>query len=153
MGRRLGVTRATLGSDTLSVLFLGLLYFAASLWDGFSTAFSPSMESSTFQIALISMLDASVYYYILYSLLGTIHELEAMKQTSKLEVFLRLRGLFIVAILLCTAYNLVFCYLIFNGILEQMWSWMWFFSHGVWTLFQLAVVCIIMVTLRAALNA
>ena len=91
------------------------------------------------------MLDAFVYYYILYSLLGTIHDLEAMKQTSKLEVFVRLRGLFIVAILLCTAYNLIFCYLIYNGILERMWKWTWFFSNGVWILFQFAVVCIIMV--------
>ena len=145
MERRLGVTRATLGSDMLSILFLGLVYFGVSLWDGFSTAFSSATGSPSFQIVFISLLDACVYYYILHSLLETIRELEAMKQTSKLEVFVRLRGLFIVAIVLCTAYNLVFCYLIYTGILEQMWKWTWFFSHGVWTLFQLAVVCIVMV--------
>ena len=134
-----------MGSDTLSILFLGLVYFGVSLWDGFSNAFSSATESSSFQIAVISLLDASVYYFILHSLLGTIRELEAMKQTSKLEVFIRLRGLFIVAIVLCTVYNIFFCYLVYNGVLEQMWKWTWFFSYGVWTLLQLFIVCIIMV--------
>ena len=77
--------------------------------------------------------------------MDTIQELEDKKQTGKLDVFLSLRNMIIVAVIISTIYNIAFSYLIVEKKVDTLWKYQWFFNEGVWTTFYLAVIIVIMV--------
>ena len=110
-----------------------------------ATTYSTSSEINYYRIIPASILDSFVYFWILQSLLDTIQELEERKQTGKLDVFISLRNMIIVAVIISTVYNVVFSYLILVKKIDLMWKYQWFFNDGVWSTFYLLVLCVIMV--------
>ena len=141
----LGVSKASLGGTMWKIVVMGVVYFAFSLWDSIATTYSTSSEINYYRIIPASILDSFVYFWILQSLLDTIQELEERKQTGKLDVFISLRNMIIVAVIISTVYNVVFSYLILVKKIDLMWKYQWFFNDGVWSTFYLLVLCVIMV--------
>ena len=140
----LGVSKASLGGTMWKIVVMGVVYFAFSLWDSIATTYSTSSEINYYRIIPASILDSFVYFWILQSLLDTIQELEERKQTGKLDVFISLRNMIIVAVIISTVYNVVFSYLILVKKIDLMWKYQWFFNDGVWSTFYLLVLCVIM---------
>ena len=100
-----------------------------------------------------SALDSFIYFWILQSLLDTIQELEDKKQTGKLDVFLSLRNMIIVAVIVSTLYNVGFSYLIIEKKIDSLWKFQWFFNEGVWSAFYFVVIVVIMVGTRRGVDA
>ena len=75
----------------------------------------------------------------------TIDELSDKKQTSKLKIFVSLRNIIVIVIILATAYNLSFSYLIVHKVLDTIWKYQWFFNEGVWCTMYLCILCAIAV--------
>ena len=92
-----------------------------------------------------SINDALIYFWILQSLMKTIDELSDKKQTSKLTIFVSLRNIIVIVIILATAYNLSFSYLIVHKVLDSIWKYQWFFNEGVWCTLYLCILCAITV--------
>ena len=92
-----------------------------------------------------SINDALIYFWILQSLMKTIDELSDKKQTSKLKIFVSLRNVIIIVVVLATAYNLIFSYLIVNRVLDTIWKYQWFFNEGVWCTMYFCILCAIAV--------
>ena len=142
---RLGVTRASLGSEVWHVFVMGFVYFGVMLWDNYCRTFSGFIEFSMVRGIVVSLIDGYIYYYILQALLHTIRELGSMKQTSKLEVFKKLRTLYIVVVIISALYSLFFGYLLSINAIEGMWKWAWFFSSAIWSVISICLLCVVMV--------
>lgn len=141
----LGVSKASLAGSLFKIIIMGIVYFGFSLWDSMATTFGTNTQMNLYRIIPASILDSLIYFWILQSLLDTIQELEDKKQTGKLDVFLSLRNMIIVAVIVSTAYNIAFSYLIMNDMIESLWKYQWFFNDGVWTAFYFVVIVVIMV--------
>ena len=100
------------------IIVMGIIYFCFSLWDSVANTFYPKTEITMWRIIPASALDSFIYFWILQSLLDTIQELEDKKQTGKLDVFLSLRNMIIVAVIVSTLYNVGFSYLIIEKKIE-----------------------------------
>ena len=142
---RLGVTRASLGSETWHVFIMGLIFFGVMLWDNYCRTFSGSIELSLTRGIVVSLVDGYIYYYIMKALLHTIAELESMKQTSKLELFKKLRKLYFALIIISVLYSIFFGLLIFMNVVDRIWKWSWFFNSGIWSVINICLLCIVMV--------
>ena len=153
VAKGLGVSKASLAGSFWKIIVMGVVYFGFSLWDSISTTFATASQASLYRIIPASLLDSLIYFWILQSLLDTIQELEDKKQTGKLDVFISLRNMIIVAVIISTLYNIVFSYLILQKKVEDLWKYQWFFNDGVWSTFYLVVVCVIMVGLARAAHA
>ena len=153
VAKGLGVSKASLAGSFWKIIVMGVVYFGFSLWDSISTTFATASQVSLYRIIPASLLDSLIYFWILQSLLDTIQELEDKKQTGKLDVFISLRNMIIVAVIISTLYNIVFSYLILQKKVEDLWKYQWFFNDGVWSTFYLVVVCVIMVGLARAAHA
>ena len=92
-----------------------------------------------------SINDALIYFWILQSLINNIEELSEKQQTSKLKIFVSLRNIIIIVIILATAYNLSFSYLIVHKVLDTIWKYQWFFNEGVWCTMYFCILCAIAV--------
>lgn len=147
VAKGLGVSKASLAGSFWKIIVMGIVYFGFSLWDSIATTFATKSQVSLYRIIPASLLDSLIYFWILQSLLDTIQELEDKKQTGKLDVFISLRNMIIVAVIISTLYNIVFSYLILQKKVEDLWKYQWFFNDGVWSSFYLVVVCVIMVGL------
>ena len=145
---RLGVSKASLAGSLWKIIVMGVIYFCFSLWDSISTTFSTTATVNLWRIIPASALDSIIYFWILQSLLDTIQELEDKKQTGKLDVFISLRNMIIVAVIISTIYNIAFSYLIVEKKVDSLWKYQWFFNEGVWTTFYLAVIIVIMVNME-----
>lgn len=142
---RLGVSRASLGKTNIRVVLMGVVYFVFSFWDAVSSTFATSSDVKLWRIIPTSLIDSVFYFWILQSLLDTINNLEDQKQTSKLEVFLKLRNVIVVVVVLSTIYNIGFSYLVATKLLESQWKYQWFFNDGIWSLFYCLIIVVIMV--------
>ena len=98
----LGVSKASLSGSFFKIVLMGVVYFFFSLWDAVATTFNTDSKMNLFRIIPASILDSLIYFWILQSLLDTIQELEDKKQTGKLDVFLSLRNMTIVAVVIYT---------------------------------------------------
>ena len=98
-----------------------------------------------FRVIPASINDAIIYFWILQSLVNTIEELSEKQQTSKLKIFIRLRNVIVLVVVLATAYNLVFSYLIVYKVLDSIWKYQWFFNEGVWCTMYFCILCAIAV--------
>ena len=107
---------------------------------------STDSKVNLYRIIPASLLDSFIYFWILQSLLDTIQELEDKKQTGKLDVFISLRNIIIVAVIVSTLYNVLFSYLIMFKKIDSLWKYQWFFNDGVWTSSYLLLVAVIMVS-------
>ena len=146
VAKGLGVSKASLAGSFWKVVVMGVVYFGFSFWDAVATTFGNN-ERNLYRIIPASILDSFIYFWILQSLLDTIQELEDKKQTGKLDVFLSLRNVIIIAVVISTAYNVLFSYLIMNDMIELLWKYQWFFNDGIWTTFYLLLIMVIMVSL------
>lgn len=88
-----GVTRASLGPATCRVLLACLLDLFVTLWDAFASAFAPARSAAIHTIPA-GIANAALYGWAFAALFHTLRELEEKKQTSKLQLFLRLRMCF-----------------------------------------------------------
>ena len=145
IAKGLGVSKATLGNTTWKIVVVCIAYFCLSLWDSIITTFSRSSEVNMSRVIATSIMDSLIYFWILKSLLDTIQELEDKKQTGKLDVFLSLRTMIIIAVIISTVYNMVFSYLIMQKKIDDYWKYQWFFNDGIWSLFYLLAIIVIMV--------
>ena len=141
----LGVSKASLGSSMWKIVVMGVVYFIFSLWDSIVSTYSTDSKVNLYRIIPASLLDSFIYFWILQSLLDTIQELEDKKQTGKLDVFISLRNIIIVAVIVSTLYNVLFSYLIMFKKIDSLWKYQWFFNDGVWTSSYLLLVAVIMV--------
>lgn len=126
------------------------IYFFFSLWDSYVTTFSSSVEVDLHRVVPAALVDSLVYFWILQSLISTIEDLSDKKQSSKVAVFIRLRNVIVVVVVLATAYNIGFSYLIIENVLESLWKLQWFFSEGVWSSFYFFILCAITVGVSPA---
>ena len=145
VAKGLGVSKASLAGSFWKIIAMGIVYFGFSLWDSIATTFATASQVSLYRIIPASLLDSLIYFWILQSLLDTIQELEEKKQTGKLDVFISLRNMIIVAVIISTLYNIVFSYLIVEKKVEDLWKYQWYFDDGMWSTFYLVVICVIMV--------
>lgn len=120
-------------------------YFAFSLWDSLSSTFSTSSSQSSLFLVPSALIDSLIYFSILQSLMKTIEDLKEKKQTSKLEIFLRLRNMIIVMVVLSAIYNGIFSYLIAKKALDSFWKYQWFFNDGIWSGFYFFILLAIVV--------
>lgn len=74
--------------------------------------------------------EATVYFYIVYSLLNTMTVLRKRSQTAKLEFFLRLRSVLLGGFLLVTAALGLFSICVFYYYKPQMWTLQWLWGRG-----------------------
>ena len=74
------------------------------------------------------------------------------KQTGKLDVFISLRNIIIVAVIVSTLYTVLFSYLIMFKKIDSLWKYQWFFNDGVWTSSYLLLVAVIMVSLLGCVS-
>ena len=135
------------------IIVMGIIYFGFSLWDSVANTFYPKTEITMWRIIPASALDSFIYFWILQSPLDTIQELEDKKQTGKLDVFLSLRNMIIVAVIVSTLYNVGFSYLIIEKKIDSLWKFQWFFNEGVWSAFYFVVIVVIMVGTRRGVDA
>ena len=142
----LGVAEASLGNSMWKIVAMGVVYFFFSLWDSIVSTYSTDSKVNLYRIIPASLLDSFIYFWILQSLLDTIQELEDKKQTGKLDVFISLRNIIIVAVIVSTLYNVLFSYLIMFKKIDSLWKYQWFFNDGVWTSSYLLLVAVIMVS-------
>lgn len=77
---------------------------------------------------------------------GHINSLEDQKQTSKLNVFLKLRNIIVAVVVLSTIYNIGFSYMVATKLIESQWKYQWFFNDGIWSLFYCLIIVVIMVS-------
>ncbi|CBK21790.2 uncharacterized protein [Blastocystis hominis] len=140
----LGVSKASLGNSMWKIVVMGVVYFFFSLWDSIVSTYSTDSKVNLYRIIPASLLDSFIYFWILQSLLDTIQELEDKKQTGKLDVFISLRNIIIVAVIVSTLYNVLFSYLIMFKKIDSLWKYQWFFNDGVWTSSYLLLVAVIM---------
>ena len=140
----LGVSKASLGNSMWKIVAMGVVYFFFSLWDSIVSTYSTDSKVNLYRIIPASLLDSFIYFWILQSLLDTIQELEDKKQTGKLDVFISLRNIIIVAVIVSTLYNVLFSYLIMFKKIDSLWKYQWFFNDGVWTSSYLLLVAVIM---------
>ena len=107
--------------------------------------FSSEIKIDYLRVIPASINDALIYFWILQSLMKTIDELSDKKQTSKMTIFVSLRNIIVIVIILATAYNLSFSYLIVHKVLDSIWKYQWFFNEGVWCTMYLCILCAITV--------
>ena len=141
----LGVSRASFDGVIPKIIGMGIIYFIFSFWDSVTNTFSVSTEPNLWRIIPSSIVDSLIYFWILQSLLETLQDLEDRKQTSKLQVFIKLRNIIIVVVLIATGYNIGFSYIVIKKMLEMVWRHQWFFNEGVWSVFYFLIICSIIV--------
>ena len=149
---RLGVSRATLDGEFWKILFLGIILFIFTFWDGISSTFHPSTDWSLWRVIPSAVVSVVTYVWILTSLQNTIEELENRKQTGKLQVFIQLRNVIITVVILSTIYNIAFSYIIIKEIINSWWKYQWFFNDGVWSVFYLGITVCVMVVMFELLD-
>ena len=125
---------------------MGVIYFVFSFWDAVSSTFATSSDLKLWRIIPTSLVDSVFYFWILQSLLDTINSLEDQKQTSKLNVFLKLRNIIVAVVVLSTIYNIGFSYMVATKLIESQWKYQWFFNDGIWSLFYCLIIVVIMVS-------
>lgn len=140
----LGISRASLGKTSIRVVLMGVIYFVFSFWDAVSSTFATSSDLKLWRIIPTSLVDSVFYFWILQSLLDTINSLEDQKQTSKLNVFLKLRNIIVAVVVLSTIYNIGFSYMVATKLIESQWKYQWFFNDGIWSLFYCLIIVVIM---------
>lgn len=145
MTRRLGVTTSSLGNMGWKIAVAAIGYFTFSLWDSLSSTFSTSGFQNSLYLILSALIDSFIYFSILQSLMKTIEDLKEKQQTSKLEIFLKLRNIIIVMVIFSTLYNGLFSYLIAKKALDTFWKYQWFFNDGIWSVFYFAILTSIVV--------
>lgn len=142
---RLGITCSSLGNMSWKIAVAAVGYFTFSLWDSLSSTFSSSSSVSMMYLIPSALIDSFIYFSILQSLIKTIEELKEKKQTSKLEIFLKLRNLIIVMVIFSFLYNALFSYLIGKKALDTFWKYQWFFNDGIWSVFYFFILSAIVV--------
>jgi hypothetical protein len=113
-----GVVRDDLGPAMKKIYVLGALYVSVALVEDIMTVvayteiqrLSQHEEDELFDIVsilnlVVTLIDAIFFFWIIDSLNATMEYLEAMKQTSKLLRFLRLRSIIMFAILFFVMYT------------------------------------------------
>ena len=120
-------------------------YFTFSLWDSLSSTFSTSSAQSSLYLVPSALIDSFFYFSILHSLMKTIEDLKEKKQTSKLEIFLKLRNMIVVMVVFSAIYNGLFSYLIAKKALDAFWKYQWFFNDGIWSAFYFFILSAIVV--------
>ena len=138
-----GVTRASLGPATCRVLLACLLDFFITLWDAFASAFAPAGSAAIHTIPA-GIANAALYGWAFAALFRTLRELEEKKQTSKRQLFLRLRNVLCGGVLVAAAYTAAFGVATARGA-EGLWRIQWFCEDGVWALFFFLTLCCIAV--------
>ena len=138
-----GVTRASLGPATCRVLLACLLDLFVTLWDAFASAFAPARSAAIHTIPA-GVANAALYGWAFAALFRTLRELEEKKQTSKLQLFLRLRNVLCGGVLVAAAYTAAFGVATVRGA-EGLWRIQWFCEDGVWALFFFLTLCCIAV--------
>ncbi|KAK8833163.1 hypothetical protein WA577_002777 [Blastocystis sp. JDR] len=136
-----GVTRASLGPATCRVLLACLLDLFVTLWDAFASAFAPARSAAIHTIPA-GIANAALYGWAFAALFRTLRELEEKKQTSKLQLFLRLRNVLCGGVLVAAAYTAAFGVATVRGA-EGLWRIQWFCEDGVWALFFFLTLCCI----------
>lgn len=132
-----GVTRGDLGSKLKWIVFLGILYVCFSAVRDLLIVvavegvqeLSDSVESGLFDLYtifsfLVAAVDVAFVLWILDALSCTMEYLEGLHQTRKLLRYLRLRCLFLFAVLFATAwilFSIVNSYAV--GIMEEENAW------------------------------
>lgn len=120
-------------------------YFVFSLWDSLSSIFSTSSSQSSLYLIPSALIDSFIYFSILQSLMKTIEDLKEKKQTSKLEIFLKLRNMIVIMVVFSAIYNGLFSYLIAKKALDSFWKYQWFFNDGIWSVFYFFILSAIVV--------
>jgi hypothetical protein len=113
-----GVIRDDLGPTMKKIVFLGCLYVAVALTRDIMTVvayteiqqISQEEEDELFDIVsiltlVIAFIDVVFYFWIIDSMNSTMEYLEAMKQTSKLLRYLRLRCILMFSILFAVGWS------------------------------------------------
>ena len=70
-------------------------------------------------------IDAIVYFWIFVSLMDTMDTLVEKKQERKLQIYKKLRLLFIVSVILATVTLVSFSYIVLNDLSSHMWKYQW----------------------------
>ena len=145
-----GVTCPSLGCATCRatcrVLLVCLLNFLVTLWDTFASTFAPASPAAIHAIPA-GISNSVLYAWAFTALLNTLSELEEKNQTSKLQLFLRLRNVFCGGVLMAAAYTVLFS-VFMTRTSEEMGKIQWLCEDGVWALFFFLILCFIAVRKR-----
>ncbi|KAM7453215.1 hypothetical protein BLSTO_06042, partial [Blastocystis sp. subtype 1] len=112
-----------------------------TLWDALASAFAPARSAAIHTIPA-GVANAALYGWAFAALFRTLRELEEKKQTSKLQLFLRLRNVLCGGVLVAAAYTAAFGVATVRGA-EGLWRIQWFCEDGVWALFFFLTLCCI----------
>ncbi|KAK8796992.1 hypothetical protein WA588_001117 [Blastocystis sp. NMH] len=144
----LGVTKATLDDTLITCEFIvfGIVYYVITFGDSYLTVYPTSNHVvEVVRFALTSSIDAIVYFWIFVSLMDTMDTLVEKKQERKLQIYKKLRLLFIVSVILATVTLVGFSYIVLNDLSSHMWKYQWFINDGIWGLFYVILFVAIMI--------
>mmetsp|Transcript_63656 Transcript_63656/g.201285 ORF Transcript_63656/g.201285 Transcript_63656/m.201285 type:complete len:304 (+) Transcript_63656:851-1762(+) len=137
-----GVVRPTLGGITRKVLALGMGYFVGSaaldVLTNVGTIDDLTSEARVFLVLPVAVLDAVFILWIFTSLSKTLSQLQARRQTAKLEVYRRFTNTLAVAVVLSVAWIGYEMYFKVSDQFNERWQSDWI-TNAFWHVLTLAI--------------